>query len=200
MSDPSLPLGRFCTLCKEWKTLQQFGKNPYGRFGRNTQCKKCVNERYARCAAARPFLPTLTQQKCNTCHAVKFISEFARHASSKTGYKSRCKVCYRVLYGVKAKQYNAAQAKKSRELRLQILKVYSPDGPCCACCGESILEFLAIDHIDGKGSEHRRQLGVRGGYKFYKWIVDNNYPPGFRILCHNCNFTRGIYGYCPHER
>jgi hypothetical protein len=27
----------------------------------------------------------------------------------------------------------------------------------------------------------------------------NNFPPGFRVLCRNCNGARGFYGYCPHE-
>jgi hypothetical protein len=27
----------------------------------------------------------------------------------------------------------------------------------------------------------------------------DNYPDGYRVLCANCNFSRGIHGYCPHE-
>jgi hypothetical protein len=34
---------------------------------------------------------------------------------------------------------------------------------------------------------------------FYKWLVEHNFPPRFRTLCMNCNFARGIHGYCPHE-
>jgi hypothetical protein len=29
---------------------------------------------------------------------------------------------------------------------------------------------------------------------------DQGYPPGFRVLCHNCNMAIGLFGVCPHER
>jgi hypothetical protein len=32
------------------------------------------------------------------------------------------------------------------------------------------------------------------------WLKRNGYPKGFRVLCHNCNSARGLYGYCPHKR
>jgi hypothetical protein len=34
----------------------------------------------------------------------------------------------------------------------------------------------------------------------YLWLKRNNYPTGFRVLCHNCNLAIGFYGYCPHHR
>jgi len=69
-------------------------------------------------------------------------------------------------------------------------------GGKCACCGESRIEFLAIDHIDGGGTEHRERVGK--GWKFYQWLRREGYPKGFRVLCHNCNLAIGFYGYCPH--
>ena len=33
-----------------------------------------------------------------------------------------------------------------------------------------------------------------------KWIIENNFPKGFQILCHNCNVAKGLYGECPHEK
>jgi len=69
-------------------------------------------------------------------------------------------------------------------------------GVVCNCCGENHLECLNIDHIKGGGRAHRRKTGT----VLYIWLKQNNYPPGFRVLCTNCNFARGRYGYCPHER
>lgn len=40
----------------------------------------------------------------------------------------------------------------------------------------------------------------RSGQAVYYWLKRNHYPPGFRVLCSNCNFARGKYGHCPHER
>lgn len=67
----------------------------------------------------------------------------------------------------------------------------------CACCGEKIIEFLSIDHIDGGGTQHRSKIGK--GY-IYFWIKKNNFPSGFRVLCHNCNQAIGMYGKCPHDK
>lgn len=69
-------------------------------------------------------------------------------------------------------------------------------GGKCACCGESIPEFLAIDHIDGGGNTHRKTIGAKS---LFFWLRANNYPGGFQILCHNCNHAKGSYGVCPHE-
>ena len=32
------------------------------------------------------------------------------------------------------------------------------------------------------------------------WIIKNNFPEGFKILCHNCNNAKGFYGKCPHQK
>lgn len=71
-------------------------------------------------------------------------------------------------------------------------------GGRCACCEEARLEFLAIDHIEGGGTAHRREVGK--GDAFYKWLKAQGYPlEGYRVLCHNCNLSLGFYGYCPHQ-
>ena len=72
-------------------------------------------------------------------------------------------------------------------------------GDRCQCCGESNQEFLCIDHIDGGGTQHRKTVGA-GGDNMYKFLIRENFPEGYRLLCHNCNMSLGFYGYCPHER
>lgn len=71
-------------------------------------------------------------------------------------------------------------------------------GGHCACCGEGAFEFLALDHINNDGQAHREEVG--SGARMVEWIIKNDYPPIFRVLCHNCNQARGYYGACPHER
>lgn len=83
-------------------------------------------------------------------------------------------------------------------------------GSACACCKETELVFLCIDHRNGGGNTHRRSLGIKqgtGGARFFKWILAETEKIGkraikkqFRILCHNCNAAHGILGYCPHKR
>ncbi len=80
------------------------------------------------------------------------------------------------------------------QLRIEVLDAY---GSRCACCGETEPKFLAIDHIDGGGNAHRREIGV--GSNIYSWLRQNGYPEGFQVLCHNCNNAKGFYGECPHS-
>ncbi len=83
-----------------------------------------------------------------------------------------------------------------REFRRKVIAHY---GGKCACCGESNIEFLAIDHEAGGGEKHRKALGMRGGAAFYTWLKSQGFPSGYRVLCFNCNQSIGAYGYCPHE-
>ena len=81
-------------------------------------------------------------------------------------------------------------------------------GYCCSCCGETIIEFLTLDHINNDGAHHRRKLcnesrniSATRGRALYRWIVRNDFPPIFQVLCCNCNFGKQINGgVCPHEK
>jgi len=95
----------------------------------------------------------------------------------------------------KYKQTKSETGKKFRTNQKQ--KIINAYGGKCICCGETNKEFLTIDHINGKGRQHRRELG--GSSFLYKYIIDNNFPTEFRLLCMNCNFAIGMYGYCPHQ-
>jgi len=81
-------------------------------------------------------------------------------------------------------------------LRDKVLEHY---GKKCVCCGETRKEFLALDHKNGEGQKHRRELGG-GAFRMYRWAVRNGYPDTFQILCHNCNMALGCCGYCPHQK
>lgn len=81
--------------------------------------------------------------------------------------------------------------------RMEILYQYSGGLMKCNCCGEATIEFLAIDHINNNGYEHRK---IVKGSDLYRWLRSNNYPEGFQVLCHNCNFAKGVYKLCPHQR
>lgn len=72
-------------------------------------------------------------------------------------------------------------------------------GGQCACCGESDIRFLAIDHVNEDGSNHRKEIKASGSTTTYRWLESNNYPAGFQVLCHNCNYAKHVYGTCPHK-
>jgi hypothetical protein len=80
--------------------------------------------------------------------------------------------------------------------RMDAILHYGGNPPKCECCGERIVEFLTIDHINGGGSQHVKSL--HGGH-LQLWLRLNNYPIGFRVLCYNCNGVLGRYVECPHK-
>jgi len=66
----------------------------------------------------------------------------------------------------------------------------------CECCGETELAFLAIDHTDSapKRKDNPDQKN------FTEWLFRNEFPEGFRVLCHNCNMGIRYGRECPHKR
>lgn len=88
---------------------------------------------------------------------------------------------------------------RQKQTKLEVLTYYSDGKLECVCCGENIYEFLTIDHIEGGGAEHRRSIGG-GGTNFYRWLIKNGFPPGYQVLCYNCNNAKGHFGVCPHKK
>lgn len=84
-------------------------------------------------------------------------------------------------------------------LKLATLGAY---GGSCRCCGEGRPEFLSIDHIDGGGNQERSRLGILPGYGTYRHLRKSGYPPGYQVLCENCNLAKSFYGRgcCPHRK
>lgn len=161
---------------------------------------------------------------CPKCGIEKPFSEYHKDSARKLGVQVYCKLCkatelkkapsvvndyhqkYRATEKYKKwysewKNANRVKINLQRKVyrsnrRIEAFKHY---GLQCACCGESELTFLAIDHIDGGGRKHRKSLGADGG-AFYSWLRKENYPPGFQTLCHNCNWAKHVLGKCPHQK
>lgn len=63
--------------------------------------------------------------------------------------------------------------------------------------------FLTLDHIGGSGNDHRKEVGGSigfSGYRFYRAMKKQGFPPTLQILCWNCNAGRHMNGgVCPHR-
>jgi len=105
-------------------------------------------------------------------------------------WMKRNKVCckYRKKTGNKTDQ--AYYRKKRKELRFKIIKHYSKGKMCCAQCGEKKICVLHLDLIKGRGLQYRLKMGCDSSISFFRWIVKNNFPSGFQILCVNCNLVK----------
>lgn len=107
----------------------------------------------------------------------------------------RCTVCRSDYLKAYRKLDTTKERRKQQyvDLRKQALAGY---GNKCACCGEQRFEFLAIDHVNGGG---RKERETKSTQQIARKIINNNFPPEYRVLCHNCNQAIGWYGKCPHE-
>lgn len=135
-------------------------------------CKNC-NE----CLAARRAVTQELKSKnlCLKC----------REPVDQEGY-SYCQDCLG--------RFSPDSADWNLKLKLETMEAYG--GVKCACCGVSNHHCLNIDHIENNGSEHRKVTGG-GGQKTYLWLKENDYPPGYQVLCFNCNFLKYRSGQIP---
>ena len=141
---------------------------------------------------------------CTTCDVAKPSTQeyFYHQRSQRDGFQSECKECHNSRGEKRSKKEMNRQSRDSkRRLRYEVLTHYCNGIPKCACCGESHVEFLALDHIHGGGNKHRKEISAFGS-EFYSWLKNNGWPndPPLQILCHNCNLAKGFYGTCPHQK
>jgi len=159
--------------------------------------------------------------QCNKCKKHKDEKEFHKR-DTKRGYQPWCKECQVSSAKNRFKSYYQENIERFRKkgneqyhrnkkriselrkinrqkIREETISHYSNGLKKCACCGEKEIKFLAIDHMDNNGAKHRKELGGRGGEVMYKSLKKLNYPPGYQVLCHNCNMAKGLYGECPHK-
>jgi hypothetical protein len=125
---------------------------------------------------------------CTKCDKYKLWSEYKSAPAGINRKQASCRECGRVRNNRLVKAYQ-------RRLKCEVVAAY---GGVCACCGEAEIVFLTIDHINGDGARHRREIGL-GGYRFYGWLKRNHFPEGFQVLCYNCNCAKSTQAYCPHQ-
>jgi hypothetical protein len=87
----------------------------------------------------------------------------------------------------------ATLVEREHAISVEVLLHY---GGVCACCGEDAYKALSIDHPENNGADHRRSINKT---PFRRWLKAQGFPPGYRVLCMNCNFARGRFGTCHHE-
>lgn len=70
--------------------------------------------------------------------------------------------------------------------------VFAHYGRRCRCCGS--YKYSSIDHVEGGGKEHRKQLGWN--QTLYRWLIEQGYPDGFQTLCRSCNSSKRDGAFC----
>jgi hypothetical protein len=161
-----------CPRCGQDKPLADFGRNRARADGLAAYCRPCA--RAAGREANRRRDPVARRQGDNRRRAAD---------------PARFREAERRRYEVNPVPVLAAVARHRSRVRAQVFAHY---GQACACCGRS--DQLTIDHVNGDGDTHRRELFGKsraGGVRFYAWLVRQGFPPGYQTLCHPCNTSKG---------
>jgi len=151
----------------------------------------CAREkrRYAR------FTP---EQRAQVIEATRLRMEHRRRTDAE--YLAQTRATVRQQYSKHREKRIATMRAKQERTRLACLQAYCAENPFCVCCGESTVEFLTLDHLRSRREDDGIRVGGdRMGQQLYSWLIRTGFPPGFRVLCYNCNCARGTRGYCPHE-
>ena len=84
---------------------------------------------------------------------------------------------------------NKKEVERSKKLKFDAMSNYSNGKIHCLHCGITEIEFLTIDHINGRAViGHTKK---ERGKELYRWLKINKYPPGFQVLCWNWNQIKG---------
>ena len=140
-----------------------------------------------------------------TCTKCGSEGPFWNMTATKDGLDYWCTSCRKALNI----QWRKDNPERNRELgrnnqydRYSRLKREFVDayGGACTCCGEMEIHFLTIEHLDGLPDYHKRQDGKRKpGLTLFSLIKEEGYPDDYTVLCMNCNYSKGHYGFCPHQ-
>lgn len=111
---------------------------------------------------------------CSKCNTSKTIDKFRSHSGHADGHYSICRDCEKDAYW---------------KLKKDVFSHYG--GYKCAVCGETDPRKLEVDHINNDGNKHRAK-NSGAAKKIIHWLKRNDYPEGFQILCHWCNYIKYI--------
>ena len=145
---------------------------------------KCINCGKDRGGRSSKFC---NRQECIKERAVKRTLEWRKLNRGK----------YKAQWQKRIVDISKYNKKRNAENKLLVVKHYSNGKMRCACCGESHIEFLAIDHVNNNGASHRKVDNSAKNLPY--WLIKNGYPDGFQILCHNCNWAKYQHKICPHQ-
>ncbi len=168
-----------CPDCLENKPQDAFPVGGKGILVRRKCCHECYLKRRREC-----------WKRCDAKRNEQRRAKWASDANYRTANKLACT-------NYRERNLETIAARNRERNRLTRHTVIANYGGKCACCSETTIEFLVVDHINGGGNVERKTLSPNGVYR--KLLKADCVLEGYRILCHNCNSAYAYYGYCPHQ-
>ncbi len=128
---------------------------------------------------------------CPRCKESRELKYWGKDATRCDGLQTYCKICR----NPGLRDYKAKLIKSKREYRYKykfiVVAHYSMGEMRCRECPCNDLFCLQIDHIEGGGNQHREELKSKK-CNLYHWLINNDFPEGFQVLCANCNVRKRI--------
>jgi hypothetical protein len=151
---------------------------------------------------SKPRADSKSTYFCKDCRAK--ATQWSREWRQRADDKGLCYSCGRMPQGRTRKCESCLKKAADRTViwKHQIFKkIFDHYGRTCACCGESNLGLLSIDHINNDGYKQRINKKNNSGYSYYYKIVKDGFPNDLQILCFNCNCGKmRNKGICPHKQ
>jgi hypothetical protein len=127
-------MSKFCSACKQWKTLDLFGRNCGNKDGLTGQCKECLNrkrrESYANTVSTESGKAKLRERDR------RWYEEMKGDPERRAKYKDRMhKSALKRMYGVEKDEYENMLKEQNEQCLICNIK---------AC--ETTLKKLAVDH------------------------------------------------------
>lgn len=129
---------------------------------------------------------------CSKCNIEKKLSNFHTDKKKKDGVSPWCKLCRKIYYtGNKNILLRVSDWQKNnrKDIKEIVFQYYTNNDIKCQQCGETDIDCLTVDHIKGGGCKHIRDNKISN---LYQWIIANNYPNDFQILCWNCQSIKRL--------
>ena len=141
-------------------------------------------------------------KSCSLCKLLKSLDSFNVCNKSATGRCSRCRSCESEVKKFKRKHKIGYYADESarpggnnpicrQNRKTRVIHHYSNGLMKCANCPFADMRALSIDHVNNDGNKHRKQLAKQKKV-MYNWLISQGYPPGFQVLCMNCQFIKSF--------
>ena len=128
-----------------------------------------------------------SQKHCIKCGVLLTSENWLNYLIKRSNYI--CTLCFREYgktYHKSDPEYSKKQRNRHRMRRSAVIFHY---GNQCAQCGEDDYTKLTIDHKNGNGNNHRREMSTNIIDYLYNNLVNKD---GYQVLCYNCNCSKNV--------
>lgn len=136
---------------------------------------------------------------CPRCKQTKKIEFFSKGINTVDGLKIYCKDCCHKEYLLNQEHYCKYATDYIRDAKIKAFKIITDNKKITcvkrkewSCCSTNDMDFLSIDHINGNGANHRREIKANSSADTYRWVIKHpeEAKKTMQILCMNAQVKK----------